>query len=47
MATPKPNVTNAVTRAICLCSMLLARGMNSITNTPTSGTKVPTLSSQF
>ena len=44
---PTPNVASAVTRAICLCSSSSPRGMNSITSTPTSGRKTPTLSSQF
>ena len=44
---PTPNVAAAVTRAICLCSSSSPRGMNSITSTPASGRKVPTLSSQF
>ncbi len=44
---PTASVAPAVTMPMSLCVASSLRGMNIITSTPTSGRKVPTLSSQF
>ena len=44
---PTPSVAPAVTRAMTLSQYSSDRGTKSITSTPASGKKVPTLNSQF